>query len=338
MSATGPEPAAGDTRGEGPGPTSPPASGAPAALGAGRLRARFARGKKRPRRRLRERIDLHKAMFVLPNLFTVSSIFCGFYAMTRCLDAPSADDLRRAAVAILIGMFCDMFDGRVARLTRTQSEFGMQLDSLADAIAFGAAPGILLYRWALEDFGFLGLFLSFAYVACGALRLARFNVLAMRDPSAGGGNFFVGLPIPLAAGTVIAAVLATYPFERAEGGGLVIELQPGGSGLVMAPWLALVGTALVALLMVSSVRYRTFKKVKMKPATIAVVLGVLTGFVIVALATRAVLALAFLFALYIALGLFESGARLALGQPSPEGQASVLPPAPTPKPPEAKPT
>jgi CDP-diacylglycerol--serine O-phosphatidyltransferase len=147
-------------------------------------------------------INLRKAMFVLPNLFTVSSIFLGFYSMTLAAGDATPEQLYRAALAIFFAIFFDMFDGRVARMTRTQSDFGVQLDSLADVISFGAAPALLVYKWALAPMGFLGLFLSFSFAACGALRLARFNVLAARGDKASH-RFFTGLPIPLAAGVVI---------------------------------------------------------------------------------------------------------------------------------------
>src|ERR1700688_4984761 len=121
------------------------------------------------RRRRRPRPNLRKLMFVLPNLFTVSSIFCGVYSITLSAGEPTGDNFYRAAVAIFFGSFFDAFDGRVARLTRTQSEFGVELDSLADVISFGVAPALLLYKWALEPLGFWGLFLSFAFSACGAM-------------------------------------------------------------------------------------------------------------------------------------------------------------------------
>src|SRR5271156_4013796 len=124
---------------------------------------------------------LRKAMFVLPNLFTVSSIFCGFFAMTLWAGGEERTGrFYQAALAILFAIFFDGFDGRVARLTKTQSEFGVQLDSLADLVSFGVAPALLLYKWALQPLGFWGLFLAFLFTACGALRLARFNVLAKR--------------------------------------------------------------------------------------------------------------------------------------------------------------
>lgn len=227
-------------------------------------------------------------MFVLPNLFTVSSIFCGFYAITQCIDEPEPPRLYRAAIAIFFGMFFDMFDGRVARLTRTQSEFGMQLDSLADAISFGAAPGVLLWRWSLSSLGSAGLLIAFIYVACGTLRLARFNVLASREP--GSSKHFVGLPIPLAAGTVVALVMSSFPFDRPSLGG--------------APGVAIV-TLLLAGLMVSGVRYRTFKDLKLSRKSISIIFVVLLVLAAVSSQLKPAVALAVLFLGYITLGLSE---------------------------------
>src|SRR6476661_10778473 len=106
-------------------------------------------------------MKLRKLMFVLPNLFTVSSIFCGFYAMTLCSGSATPVQLYEAALSIFFAIFFDGFDGRVARLTKTQSEFGVELDSLADVMSFGVAPGLLVYKWALSSLGFAGLFISF---------------------------------------------------------------------------------------------------------------------------------------------------------------------------------
>ncbi|MFO0725785.1 MAG: CDP-diacylglycerol--serine O-phosphatidyltransferase [Myxococcota bacterium] len=302
----------------------PPPDADPAPRRRRRLR-RPGRGK---RRRFRDRFDLKKAMFVLPNLFTVGSIFCGFFAISLCLDAPQPGDLRRAAMAIFIGMFLDMFDGRVARLTRTQSEFGMQLDSLADAISFGVAPGVLLYRWMLSELGFVGLFVSFLYVACGALRLARFNVIAAHDKSGGGGNYFVGLPIPLAAGAVVAAVWGTYPYERSASGALLLEMHKDGMVLSMAPIFGVVGTLIIALLMVSTVKYRTFKKLKPTPKTGAIVFGMILMFMLVSLATKTSIALGFLFMVYISVGLVEAGLAVLMKTLTEEVPTSEPPPAP----------
>src|ERR1700694_3066999 len=153
------------------------------------------------------RTNLRKLMFVLPNLFTVSSIFCGVYSITLSAGEPTGDNFYRAAGAIFFGSFFDAFDGRVARLTRTQTDFGVELDSLADVITFGVAPAILLYRWALFGLSTLGIAICAIYAACGAIRLARFNVLAHAD-TAGAARYFVGLPIPLAAGMLVSLVLA----------------------------------------------------------------------------------------------------------------------------------
>ncbi|HEX9602767.1 MAG TPA: CDP-alcohol phosphatidyltransferase family protein, partial [Myxococcales bacterium] len=122
-------------------------------------------------RRRRRRPNLRKLMFVLPNLFTVSSIFCGVYSIMLSAGEATADNFYRASVAIFFGNFFDAFDGRVARMTKTQSEFGVELDSLADVITFGVAPAILVYKWALYELGFLGIAIAGIYAACGAIRL-----------------------------------------------------------------------------------------------------------------------------------------------------------------------
>lgn len=205
---------------------------------------------------------LRKALFVLPNLFTVSSIFCGFYALALCAgERPGR--FYQAALAILFAIFFDAFDGRVARLTKTQSEFGMQLDSLADVVSFGAAPALLLYKWVLEPLGFWGVFVAAAWVSCGALRLARFNLLANRHASS---QFFVGLPIPVAAGGVIAVVIAH-----------------GVSDAPIPPVPAMALALVLSFLMVSNVRYRTFKGTRLNRSRVAllfllVAVGVVSAF------------------------------------------------------------
>src|SRR5947199_3368470 len=128
-------------------------------------------------------MNLRKTLFILPNLFTLSSIFCGFDAIRIVSTAasPSVDPKPYflAALLLVFAMFFDTVDGRVARLTKTQSAFGVQFDSLADVMSFGIAPAILAYRWALADLGTVGIVVSFVFCATGAIRLARFNVLAM---------------------------------------------------------------------------------------------------------------------------------------------------------------
>jgi CDP-diacylglycerol--serine O-phosphatidyltransferase len=238
------------------------------------------------------RVKLRKAMFVLPNLFTVSSIFLGFYALTLCTGDATPEQLYRAAIAIFFAMFFDAFDGRVARMTKTQSDFGMELDSLADVMSFGAAPALLVYKWALAPLGHVGLVISFSFAACGALRLARFNVLAMRGDK-GSSRFFVGLPIPLAAGAIVSLVIAHYrEFESATDPSARIPI----AGVVL----------LLSLLMVSTVKYRTFKDVHLSAKSFTAFAAVIGSGVAVAVASRPAFVLVVYMAAYVVLGLTES--------------------------------
>ncbi len=228
---------------------------------------------------------LRKALFVLPNLFTVSSIFCGFYALALCAgDRPGR--YYQAGLAILFAIFFDAFDGRVARLTKTQSEFGMQLDSLADVVSFGAAPALLLYKWTLEPLGFWGLFVAAAYVSCGALRLARFNLLANRHASS---QFFVGLPIPVAAGAVIAVVIAH-----------------GVTDASLPPIPMMILTVALSYLMVTNVRYRTFKSTRLNRRRAALLFFVIGLSVVSAITLGPATVLVAAIGAYILVGLGES--------------------------------
>jgi CDP-diacylglycerol--serine O-phosphatidyltransferase len=242
-------------------------------------------------------MKLRDLMFVLPNLFTVSSIFFGFYAMTLCAGEASPPQLYQAALAIFFGLFFDGFDGRVARLTRTQSLFGQELDSLADVVTFGAAPALLVWRWALQGLGFVGVLAAFLFAACGALRLARFNVLAIRSPHGGASAFFVGMPIPFAAAGVISVIIA---FQNAQGGELPDAYRWPVLGLVV----------FLALLMVSTVRYRTFKHVRPSPTAALVLAGVLAVGVGVAFWSHPAYVLVAYFLLYLGSGLVESALML----------------------------
>jgi CDP-diacylglycerol--serine O-phosphatidyltransferase len=253
-------------------------------------------------------INLRKAMFVLPNLFTVSSIFLGFYALVLCAGDATPEQLYQAALAIFFAQFFDAFDGRVARMTKTQSDFGVQLDSLADVISFGAAPALLVYKWALAPLGFLGLFVSFSFAACGALRLARFNVLAQRGDK-GSSRFFVGLPIPLAAGAIVALVIAHY--------------RQFGSTTEPATRVPIaIVVALLSFLMVSTIRYRTFKDLHLSTRSLLVFAFLTLGGVAVAITTRASFVLVVYMAAYIALGIAET--VIARARPRRE---QALPPA-----------
>jgi CDP-diacylglycerol---serine O-phosphatidyltransferase len=229
-------------------------------------------------------------MFVLPNLFTVSSIFCGIYSITLSAGEPTGDNFYRAAVAIFFGAVFDGFDGRVARLTRTQSDFGVELDSLADVISFGVAPAILVFKWALSGLGFAGFFICSAYASCGAIRLARFNVIA--HSNTGSSRYFVGLPIPLAAGMVVSVVIALNTLH-----------EPVAEVVGLWPLAALV--VVLAFLMVSTIRYRTFKEAGLNSRTVLAFLVIIGVGVTLALRGRASLVLLVYFSFYLLLGVAE---------------------------------
>lgn len=234
-----------------------------------------------------------KWLIVFPSLFTVSSIFCGIYAILNAagpgLDPAAANAANlRAAIAILCGMFLDGCDGRVARMTHTQSDFGVQLDSLADVVSFGAAPAVLLYKWALSPLGFWGMFVVGLFAAAGAIRLARFNVMASR--SMGPSNFFVGLPIPLAAGMVVAVVIAATAGPQPQ------QVRPLPVAIL---------TVVLSYLMVSTIRYHSFKKVQFQPKHALIVAGVaLFGVAVAARGHPSLVPVAY-FSGYVLLGLVE---------------------------------
>ncbi len=233
-------------------------------------------------------------LFVLPNIFTVSSIFCGFYAIVIALSGAAADRFYGAAVAILFGVLFDAADGRVARMTKTQSDFGMQLDSLADVITFGLAPAVVVYLWSLAQYGIIGLVAAFLYVACGAIRLARFNLMAA-DPSASS-KFFLGLPIPLAASTLMSLVMVHY--RNTSGGELI------------SPPLILAVVLMLAALMVSRVHYRTFKRVKNPRLILPLVVVMASLLVVAAIKTSFSLIFALASAAFLIYGLIEEIVRL----------------------------
>lgn len=235
-----------------------------------------------------------KWLYALPNLFTLGSIYCGLLAILRTTshspgDAAATDDYFRASLFILLGSFLDACDGRVARLTGTQSAFGVQLDSLADVITFGIAPAVLLYQWALMPLGAGGVFVAGVFASCGALRLARFNVAAAQET--GPSNYFTGLPIPLAAGTVISVVIAATKAPEPR------VLPPLAAGLL---------TLVLSYLMVSTVKYHSFKKSKMDGKALAVVGAMLAVAGGIAVFVRPSLVLVSFAAAYIALGLVEA--------------------------------
>ncbi|WP_018123427.1 CDP-diacylglycerol--serine O-phosphatidyltransferase [Desulfovibrio oxyclinae] len=189
----------------------------------------MAREKKLPR---------HKSVYILPNLLTIASLFIGFLGMTLAMQGR----FEACALCILASCVFDGLDGKVARLTGTSSEFGVQLDSLADLVAFGVTPAIMAYLWHLQEFGRLGLVAAFLLIACGALRLARFNVQTKTTSK----KFFVGLPIPAAACTLATLVL----FSSYLSDWMNAQIVPMGLLVMMY---------VVSIMMVSTVRFYSFK-------------------------------------------------------------------------------
>lgn len=217
-----------------------------------------------------------RGIYLLPNLLTTGTLFGGFYAILAGLQG----DFEAAAIAIFAAMFFDGLDGRVARLTKTQSEFGVEYDSLSDMVAFGVAPAVLVYVWILEPLGSFGWSVSFIYVSCAALRLARFNVRSAKQDK----RFFTGLASPPAAALVAGMVWS-------------------GSSLD-ASWFSALGPALLTgaagLLMVSNIRYLSFKDVNFAhKVPFAVVFGICMVIAIVMVdPPRVLLILALCYALY----------------------------------------
>lgn len=236
-------------------------------------------------------MNLRKTYFILPNLFTLANVFCGFFALTRCAGAARIEELYEAALAICFGLFFDLFDGRVARLTRTQSQLGLQLDSLADVISFGAAPALLVYKWGLTHFGVAGVFVAFLFVAAAALRLARFNVLTQHEHQGKTGRYFLGLPTPAAASMIVSLVVVHYRI----GGDYQVVGQSTIATLVV----------ILAYLMVSRVRFRSFKDIRLTKHTLGLLFLVALICAIIIAQLRASFIFIFLISCYVALGLAE---------------------------------
>ena len=203
----------------------------------------------------------HRGIYLLPNLFTTGCLFAGFYAIVSAMNGR----FEHAAVAIFIAMILDGLDGRVARMTNTQSAFGAEYDSLADMVSFGLAPALVVYVWALSDIGKLGWLGAFIYTAGTALRLARFNTQVGRADK----RYFQGLASPAAAAVVAGMVWVGQDYFS-EGN--------------QVDYLALVVTIFVGLLMVSNVRYRSFKDLDLKgKVPFVAILAVVLVFVLISL-------------------------------------------------------
>jgi CDP-diacylglycerol---serine O-phosphatidyltransferase len=194
----------------------------------------------RQRLRTRARYRLSRGLFILPTLFTVGNLFCGYLSVWCSIRGT----FETAAILIIAAAILDMLDGRIARLTNSASRFGEEYDSLADLVSFGVAPAVLAYSWGLADFHRLGWMASFIFVVCGSMRLARFNIQTRVTDK----KYFIGLPIPAAAGTIATLVLATP--ERLQ------------SPFWMTGLLVL--TVILSYLMISTLKYRSFKDLDLR--------------------------------------------------------------------------
>lgn len=199
-----------------------------------------------------EEPDLRKrsrAIYILPNLFTSAALFAGFYAIVQAMNGR----FEQAAIAVFVAMILDGLDGRVARLTNTQSQFGAEYDSLSDMVAFGAAPALIVYEWALKDLGKLGWIAAFIYCVSAALRLARFNTnISVVDK-----RYFQGLPSPAAA-----AILTGFIWVMTDYG-------IGGADRLLGipvPWLACVTAVFAGVSMVTNVLFWSGKSINLRRA------------------------------------------------------------------------
>lgn len=245
----------------------------------------------------RKKLDLRKTLFLLPNMITLSSIFCGFDSIRLSAMATSDEDYYLASLLLVYALFFDILDGRVARLTKTQSAFGLQIDSLADVVSFGVAPALLVFKWSLVQLGTLGIVVAFTFAAAGAVRLARFNVLAMGESGkpTKPGKYIVGLPVPGAAGILISLVVANHAI----------------SGNLSRYVYALMGlTVFLAFLMVSTIRFRSFKDLRLNARTVGLVLFAVASSVVVSLKTKPAFVLVWLLGFYVVIGVVETAVSL----------------------------
>ncbi|MGE4233861.1 MAG: CDP-diacylglycerol--serine O-phosphatidyltransferase [Bacteriovoracia bacterium] len=181
-----------------------------------------------------------KKIYILPNLFTTANMGCGFLGMAFATQGKFLE----AAYTLIAAMFFDAMDGRIARLARATSAFGVQYDSLSDLLSFGVSPAFIVYLWCLQPLGRLGLLISFLYLTCTALRLARFNVLSQTVPK----KYFQGLPSPLAAATVVT--------------GLIFYIET--SMTFRKDWFMFVILLITSSLMISNVAFYSFKEFKIR--------------------------------------------------------------------------
>ncbi|MCX4189287.1 CDP-diacylglycerol--serine O-phosphatidyltransferase [Methylophaga sp. OBS3] len=214
----------------------------------------------------------NRGIYLLPNLFTTAGLFAGFYAIVAAIRG----DFATASVAIFVAMIMDGLDGRIARLTNTQSAFGAEYDSLTDMVAFGLAPALVMFQWALSDMGKFGWMIAFIYAACGALRLARFNTqVGIADK-----RYFQGLPSPAAAAAIAGWVWLGHKYTL---------------DMSLLTTVAVPLTFTTAILMVSTVRYHSFKELDLRgKVPFMVILGLVLLFALIAIDPPIVLFSAFM--------------------------------------------
>lgn len=225
-------------------------------------------------------------------MLTISAIFCGLFAIWNGLTNNTSETLYKSAIAIMFAGFFDLFDGRIARFTKTQSEFGLQLDSLADVINFGAAPALLVYKWILEPVGLVGFLGIFFYVTCGTIRLARFNITSGNIYKSTASTYFIGLPIPLAASILIAI--------------LIMDLKLLKGSMEQYPLWILSLIIILGFLMVSTIQYWTFKDYKFNYFFIFIISTILISILWTGLYFIINICIIFLLAVYILSGIGNS--------------------------------
>ncbi|MBI2091692.1 MAG: CDP-diacylglycerol--serine O-phosphatidyltransferase [Deltaproteobacteria bacterium] len=228
-----------------------------------------------------KREGMKRGIYLLPNLCTTANLFCGFYSIIASLKG----EFVTAAWAILLAGIFDFMDGRVARLAKAHSEFGIEYDSLVDLASFGLAPGVLVYTWALQEFDRIGWLAAFLFFACGALRLARFNVQIDNVEK----KYFQGLPIPVAA-YVLATLVIFHDY--------IYGIPP------LKSWAALFVTVVLALLMVSTLRYYSFKQVDFRGRWSFFMLVIIVGLFFL-IAAEPKVTMLFVVLAYVATGIVE---------------------------------
>lgn len=257
---------------------------------------------KHPIRRETDEAGLRsRGIYLLPNLFTSAALFAGFYAIVQAMNA----NFEQSAIAIFIAMVMDGLDGRVARMTNTQSAFGAEYDSLSDMVSFGVAPALIMYTWALQPMQKLGWIAAFIYCACAALRLARFNT-KLEDPFQDK-RYFQGLPSPAAAALLAGFVWVSYEYN--------VDGREIFFGAIQMKWLAWFITIFAAGSMVSDLKFYSGKDINLKQSVpFVAILAIVLAFVLISYSPPEVL---FTVVLVYALSGYYIWAKSQLKKPKP---------------------